>query len=175
MAGLGLEKHTIFAKALAAANKAKKNILFSTCLPTFVMGRFGVFKTYYSGFLVSVKKTATLLLVLALLLQTFNRVGIYVSFRLNQDFIAKNLCENRTRPQLNCNGKCFLAKKLKAAEEQEKKTTPPGKFMESVLFCEPIGFFSLLPQSDLRSGILPAYPQAAYSSSLPDVFHPPQA
>lgn len=27
-------------------------------------------------------------------------------------------CENKNRPEMHCNGKCFLAKKLKLADEQ---------------------------------------------------------
>jgi hypothetical protein len=39
-----------------------------------------------------------------------------------QEFLAN--CENKSRPELACEGKCILMKKLKAAEqkeEQEKK------------------------------------------------------
>lgn len=40
---------------------------------------------------------------------------------MNRSYIAKELCENRSRPELNCNGKCVLKKKLQAAEEKERK------------------------------------------------------
>jgi hypothetical protein len=44
---------------------------------------------------------------------------IYVSFKINQDYIAKNLCENRAKPKMQCNGKCQLMKKLKQADKED--------------------------------------------------------
>ena len=44
-----------------------------------------------------------------------------VAFRTNQDFIAANLCVNRDRPELECNGKCQLIKTL---EEQQPSGQP---------------------------------------------------
>ena len=36
---------------------------------------------------------------------------------VNYDYIVENLCENKDRPFLNCDGKCYLAKQL--AKESE--------------------------------------------------------
>lgn len=54
--------------------------------------------------------------------QTFSTWLVVVAFRLNREYIANNLCENRTRPQLNCKGNCVLMKKMKQDAEQEKKS-----------------------------------------------------
>lgn len=51
----------------------------------------------------------------------FSRLFIYGSFELNQKYIASTLCENRDKPEMHCNGKCYLSKKIKQAEEREKK------------------------------------------------------
>ncbi|MEY3956556.1 MAG: hypothetical protein RLZ73_1011 [Bacteroidota bacterium] len=48
-----------------------------------------------------------------------NQWGAVAYYRINRDYIAENLCVNRDKPMLNCNGQCYLAKKLKAAEEKE--------------------------------------------------------
>ena len=45
-----------------------------------------------------------------------------MAFSLNREFIADNLCENRSRPQLNCKGNCVLMKKMQQDAEQEKKS-----------------------------------------------------
>ena len=55
-----------------------------------------------------------------------NQWGAVAYYRINQDYIAKNLCVNRDKPMMNCNGQCFLAKKLKAAEDKEQKSTDRG-------------------------------------------------
>jgi hypothetical protein len=51
-----------------------------------------------------------------------NQWGAVAYYRINRDYIAENLCVNRDKPMLNCNGQCYLAKKLKAAEEKEQKS-----------------------------------------------------
>ncbi|MCC9063716.1 hypothetical protein [Flavobacterium piscisymbiosum] len=40
---------------------------------------------------------------------------------MNKEYIVANLCENRKKPEMHCNGKCFLEKKLKQADDNEKK------------------------------------------------------
>jgi hypothetical protein len=42
---------------------------------------------------------------------------------MNYDYIANVLCENKDKPQLKCDGKCYLAKKL-AQESQEQEENP---------------------------------------------------
>jgi hypothetical protein len=67
-----------------------------------------------------------------------------VNFRINQREITRMECENKNRPELHCNGKCYLAKQLQKAEEQldEKKQTSSRclknlKWMETSLFACP--------------------------------------
>ena len=48
---------------------------------------------------------------------------VFGGFPTNQDFIAANLCVNRDRPELECNGKCQLIKTL---EEQQPSGQPKG-------------------------------------------------
>ncbi len=48
---------------------------------------------------------------------------IVAQYYANKDFIAKNLCENRSKPKLHCDGKCCLKKKL----AKEGKEQAPGQ------------------------------------------------
>jgi hypothetical protein len=41
-------------------------------------------------------------------------------FFANQQAIANRYCVNKKRPTLHCDGKCFLAQKIKAAEEKNQ-------------------------------------------------------
>lgn len=61
------------------------------------------------------------MLLLALLSSILSKLFVYAEFKSNQAYIAATLCENRDRPELNCQGKCYLMKKLKDAEDKEKK------------------------------------------------------
>lgn len=67
------------------------------------------------------KKIAAFLLLLAFSLQTFSQGLTLLVFYRQQAYIKANLCENRYRPMLHCDGKCILAKKLKAQENREQQ------------------------------------------------------
>lgn len=45
-------------------------------------------------------------------------------FEINEQYVSEELCENKDKPVLECNGKCFLAKQIAATEEvQSEKST----------------------------------------------------
>ena len=56
-----------------------------------------------------------------LLFQHLSRFMILADYSLNKNYIAQNLCENKNKPAMHCNGKCYLAKKL---QEEEKQRAP---------------------------------------------------
>lgn len=53
-----------------------------------------------------------------------------VDFKINQDFIAKVLCINKETPELQCNGKCQLAKELKKVDTPTERNAPAQKIEE---------------------------------------------
>lgn len=63
------------------------------------------------------------ILLFSIMLPTLSPWGTIAYFKINRDYIAKVLCENRQRPELKCNGKCYLAKKLKEQEDKNDKET----------------------------------------------------
>ncbi|MBL7745083.1 MAG: hypothetical protein JNN00_16535 [Chitinophagaceae bacterium] len=70
------------------------------------------------------KRAASVILLFIFSAQTFYYAGITCWFYINRGYVAKELCVNRSRPELKCNGKCFLAKKLKEAENRQQEQTP---------------------------------------------------
>jgi hypothetical protein len=42
-----------------------------------------------------------------------------IEYWVNQTEIAAKHCENKSEPELKCNGKCYLAKQLKKVESKE--------------------------------------------------------
>ena len=103
---------------------------------------------------------------------------VYLDFELRRDFIIQNLCENRFKPQLKCNGQCYLAKKLhKIAEDNATKETQRQgqsikKIMEEVFDAEPL--FSLewayVPLATKSTYTFLTANSVRIASSL---FHPP--
>lgn len=80
------------------------------------------------------RRVVSLFLLVAVVSANFGRLFVYAGFGLNQKYIANNLCENRSKPWLHCNGHCYLMKKIKQAEEKEKsgeRQTQKSLFQES--------------------------------------------
>lgn len=111
------------------------------------------------------KRVLSIFILVMLMLTNFSRLFIYASFELNQKYIASTLCVNRDKPEKNCNGKCYLTKKIQQAEEKERKQEQDGQkksFQESFfvksLMSDSVVSFELqkdyypLPVDDLLTG-----------------------
>ncbi len=59
--------------------------------------------------------------MVALLSQCLYQLDFYAWFKLNEDYIANNLCENKSKPEMKCHGKCFLMKKIREAHQKQEK------------------------------------------------------
>ncbi|WP_312422291.1 hypothetical protein [Epilithonimonas sp.] len=44
-----------------------------------------------------------------------------LDYAINYTYIQKNICENRAKPELNCNGKCYLAKQISGSSQNPNK------------------------------------------------------
>lgn len=53
-----------------------------------------------------------LILFICVALRPAINVGYVLYYELNIDYIIEELCVNKDKPQLQCNGKCFLTQKL---------------------------------------------------------------
>jgi hypothetical protein len=98
---------------------------------------------------------------------------VFADYQINKDYIAKNLCENRNRPEMKCEGKCQLCKKMKAEDNKENKGMPVQKSIKQfVLFSIKKSNFTF-SNPDLSSD--KSYRYTASNSSLYKltVFHPP--
>lgn len=59
------------------------------------------------------------LLIFSLAAVNFSRFFVYAGFELNRNYIATTLCENRDKPAVHCDGKCYFAKKIKQADDKQ--------------------------------------------------------
>lgn len=124
------------------------------------------------------KSISVVFLTGLLLVRTLVVPLILMDFQLRQDYIAKYVCENRNRPELHCDGKCYLAKKLKATQEHQEREA--GSRLVQQLLELPASIASLDIRfepavfAELRSD-LPPYQLPTYYSFLSARFRPPQA
>jgi hypothetical protein len=71
-----------------------------------------------------VKRGVALLLILLFCGKFIYTSFWLIYFHINQQEIIRLSCENKNRPELKCNGKCYLAKQLRKADFDlaERKT-----------------------------------------------------
>ncbi|QQD14414.1 hypothetical protein [Sphingobacterium sp. UDSM-2020] len=81
------------------------------------------------------KRIISFLLLVSLAYQCLGSMGVFVWFESNRSYIAKELCENRARPQMHCNGQCVLMKKLKALEEKSSDKSLPQNAKHETFLC----------------------------------------
>jgi hypothetical protein len=122
------------------------------------------------------KQLTAWLLIFSVLTVNYSRLFVYAGFKLNQSYITAKLCENRDKPLLHCNGKCYLMKKIKQAEDKQnnaeshaqKNLFQDGYFVNNFFYNSPLW----------RVGIENSFPSAGNCNKLPgaflSIFRPPQ-
>lgn len=71
-----------------------------------------------------VKKGIAFILLLVFTMQTFYASGFTLWFYANRKAIAQEHCINKNRPELKCDGKCFLSMKMKEAGHHQDENAP---------------------------------------------------
>lgn len=115
------------------------------------------------------------IVVLSLSMQSLQTVGTFISFKLNQDFIAKVLCVNKDKPEKGCNGKCHLKKQLKKQTEENKQSAATVEFREIILISQNFkkSKTHFIPESKINVGLFCIRePKRGFHSNI---FHPPKA
>lgn len=101
---------------------------------------------------------------------------IYLNYELRKDYISKYLCENRSRPELHCDGKCWLAQKIKVAQEQEQQEQERD-FLRTLLEvpCIPASFLSglIIPRIEPQGYFVPTVRTLFSDRPASAIFHPP--
>lgn len=140
-----------------------------------------------SAGIMQLKRTMAVFLIFILFLQTFSKIWIGVSFKLNQAQIAQTLCEKKDFKNNTCKGRCQLKKQLKQAEEREQKEAPQPKkeSIETLYYCQLALFIFPKNQQNwqktaahifLTAKVSTAYAEDFYPAAyIHDIFRPPQA
>lgn len=99
-----------------------------------------------------------------------------MDYVLNYDYITQELCENKNKPEMACNGKCHLMKELAKSSTDEQPTSNSEKKSNTyseILFLETITAidFKLFERSNsLAKDTYQSLYFRLYSTSIP---HPP--
>lgn len=99
-----------------------------------------------------------------------------LDYIINYDYIAKELCENKAKPQMHCNGKCHLMKELAKASDDEKPQSDKKTMHQEIeiLFLQVLDEYAIcqvifLPINKNET----AYNNLYSNLSTVSFFHPP--
>lgn len=105
------------------------------------------------------------------------RLGWEIWFKVNQEQIIAEKCENKAKPMLHCNGKCYLSKQLEKLEQKEQnhnsKTNPFNSNIKFDFIPTPLEILQLETENEIngrpffQSKIQPIQEFSGF------VFHPP--
>jgi len=121
------------------------------------------------------KQLITVFMMVIWLCQLSGRYLVMFEFYLNQEYVAQNLCVNRDKPQLHCNGKCHLRKQLNEEEKRDQDNPERRAENKSEIFYHPsFAIAAITPAYTLLNRI---YNNPACIGTPVDqaftIFHPP--
>lgn len=100
------------------------------------------------------RKLAAAIFLAAFLAQTFSRVFVVVDYYADTAKYAKD-CVNKARPEMHCNGKCQMMKRLQKQEKKDQENPERKTGNKSELILSSKSFFAsvVLPQFELINRI----------------------
>lgn len=116
------------------------------------------------------------ILIILVLTQTFSKWLVVVEYNINKDFISKNLCINKVKPKMHCNGKCQMMKRLAEEEKQNSSNNTNNSSktkVQELVFSDEMNqlTFPLLTYITLSYNEEP--PVLKHNSPVSSIFHPP--
>lgn len=102
----------------------------------------------------------------------------FLEYIVNYDYIVKELCENKEKPVLKCNGKCHLMKELAKTAEDNKNTSSDKKQNVKqeieVLFYQDFKSLSCSNSYVFTNNKINSVYQNLYAlTAIQSTFHPP--
>lgn len=122
------------------------------------------------------KPIITIIFLLSFALQTFSTALIIADYFTNTAAFAKN-CENKAKPQMHCNGKCQMMKKLQQQEQKDQQNSngKEGSKNGTVLFSQ-TAFAYIIPALPNLTLAYNSHSNSGNIQKMPrTVFHPPGA
>jgi hypothetical protein len=105
------------------------------------------------------------------------RLGWEIWFKVNQEQIIAEKCENKAKPMLHCNGKCYLSKQLEKLEQKEQnhnsKTNPFSNNLKFEYIATPIELKMLFVEIELYEKDFFQNKIQAVKEFSGSIFHPP--
>ncbi|WP_418604325.1 hypothetical protein [Hwangdonia sp.] len=126
---------------------------------------------------VAMKKVVYIFAVVLSILLLFNSAKVSLTFayyHIDPIGFIDALCENKDKPELECNGKCQLEKVVKSQDNEQRTPINIADFKEITLFSH-VAEAIVLTEIDCIKVQQPTTYQNLYSfNNTNDCFHPPR-
>ena len=106
--------------------------------------------------------------------QTFSGSLIVADYYTNTQSFAAH-CENKTKPELHCNGKCQMRKQIKNEERKDQQSPERKDNKNEFLFLAERSFLFLNPITVLHPDKYPAFLNSKETSMPRSILRPPIA
>ena len=111
-----------------------------------------------------------------MLFMAFGKSALVLNYQINKKSIAATRCENRDKPEMRCDGKCYLSKQLKQAEEKESPVPNFNQLKELSPFITSEIEFTLFNSELIALFDIPFHQVDSPIEACPgSVFQPPEA
>lgn len=102
------------------------------------------------------------------------QLGIFGYYSIKKEYIVEKLCINKDKPQLHCDGKCYLGKQLKTTEEGAKNSAAKIQKEKDEVLQDVFHQVSLTPRLNISfHGHLADYTFNIPTAPVFGVAHPP--
>lgn len=128
------------------------------------------------------KRVISAFLLFMILLPGIAKLVYIAYWNIEQDWIEKTYCENIDKPEMECHGKCHLAKALeiieKNSQDNSEKSLPFwDKLAEIFIYTEDListfSFFNHLTENSLLASDNFYFYDNYHHTRLNHIFHPP--
>jgi len=99
----------------------------------------------------------------------------YAAFKLNQDYISTVFCINKDKPEMKCDGKCYLKKTMDTSKEEKQSKALPPPDEKSILVYFELPYASLAACMTVKPRPLFNYIESLSSLSDRAILHPPES
>lgn len=123
------------------------------------------------------KTSVSCLMLCAYLIALFNPLYAFCAYALNKHYISQSLCENKDTPKSNCEGQCYLAKRIVQTEESQTKARKPAAAknnpdLEALYICQVCD--TMLGTQHAAKRLMLANDAHLIFEPYADIFHPPR-
>ena len=131
------------------------------------------FALYICGTIKMFKRILIFFIVAVIVSNGAMQLIVYSGYQMNKEYITSVFCINKAHPELHCDGKCFLAKKLKDLDGKNKEIQDS---LKRIIEAEPE--FNTVGIDHILTSFLIKSERGYFEKPIQDlsisIFHPPK-